>query len=126
MANGTHRLREDRMHHRFSCLYHRLWSVMLWTFAATAAAQPAADPLDARAPVAPATYVSPLATYKALGQHKVGPWKAANDTVGRIGGWRSYAREAAQPEAPAPAPAASAPADPPSPEPVPASGHGPH
>jgi len=28
-------------------------------------------------------------------------WRDANDTVTRIGGWRAYAREAAEPSAPA-------------------------
>lgn len=75
-----------------------------------------ADPLDARAAVPAVTYVSPFIGYRPDGVIKVAPWKEANDTVARIGGWRAYAREASQPApagpvpAPAPAEAASRPA----------------
>jgi hypothetical protein len=77
---------------------------------ATAQAQPASpaarpDPLDARASVPAALHDSVLQRYRGSGAVKVGNWKDANDTVTRIGGWRSYLREAAQPEAPASAPA---------------------
>lgn len=80
------------------------------------------DPLDAKAEVAPVTYTSPLSRYRPAGDVKVGSWRAANDTVTRIGGWRAYTREAHQPEAvPAVRPAAPASA------PVPAAaGHGHH
>jgi hypothetical protein len=63
------------------------------------------DPLDAQARVPAATHQSPLAAYRRLGDDKPVSWKEANETVNRIGGWRTYAREAQQPE-----PAASAPA----------------
>lgn len=63
------------------------------------------DPLDAQAPVPAAAYQSPLSGYRRLGEDKPVPWRAANETVNRIGGWRAYAREAQQPE-----PAASTPA----------------
>ena len=76
-------------------------------------AQPAssapADPLNPQARVPAAVYVSPLAGYRRLGEDKPVPWKEANETVNRIGGWRAYAREAQQPEAAAPARPASAP-----------------
>jgi hypothetical protein len=89
----------------------------LW-LSAHVLAQPASpparpDPLDARASVPPARHDSVLQRYRGGGEVKVGNWKDANDTVTRIGGWRSYLREAAQPEAPASAPAAGG-------------GHGPH
>lgn len=51
------------------------------------------DPSDPGAAVAPLSYRSPFAGYRPLGGAKVG-WKEANDEVGRIGGWRTYAREA--------------------------------
>ena len=63
-----------------------------------------ADPLDPRAPVPALSYQSPLAGYRALGDHKTVPWKDANETVNRIGGWKAYAREAQQSDAPGPAP----------------------
>ena len=53
------------------------------------------DPADASAPVPPAMYQSPFADYRVLGEDKSTPWQEANDTVGKIGGWRAYAREAA-------------------------------
>jgi hypothetical protein len=62
-------------------------------------------------------YRSALEGYQPFGDEKPVPWQQANDTVGRIGGWRAYANEAqglagrAGPAAaPASAPAASAPA----------------
>lgn len=34
--------------------------------------------------------------YKPYTEEKTGNWKAANDTTAQIGGWRTYAKEAAQ------------------------------
>ena len=67
-----------------------------------------ADPLDAKAPVPAATYASPLAGYRRLGDDKRVSWKDANETVNRIGGWRVYTREAQQPDAAGSAPTAGA------------------
>jgi hypothetical protein len=69
----------------------------------------AVDPLDPQARVPAASYTSPLSTYRRLGEDKPVPWKQANETVNRIGGWRTYTREAQQPDPPAPARPASAP-----------------
>ena len=80
----------------------------------------ATGPLDANASVPPLVYRSTLSTYRRLGDDKPVPWREANETVTRIGGWRAYAREASQPAAtdaappvatgsPAPASPASAP-----------------
>ncbi len=41
-----------------------------------------------------------LADYKPFADEKPGAWRAVNDTVRAVGGWRAYAREA---QAPAPA-----------------------
>lgn len=60
----------------------------------------------AQAAPAPAAYRSAFEGYQPFTDVKPQSWKAANDTVGRIGGWRAYAREAAE----APAPGAAAPA----------------
>ncbi len=62
-----------------------------------------ADPLDARAPVPAVVHPSSFSSYRRLGQDKPLPWRDANAEVGRIGGWKAYAREARQVE-----PAASA------------------
>jgi hypothetical protein len=69
----------------------------------------AADPLDPQARVPAASYTSALSTYRRLGEDKTLPWKEANETVNRIGGWRAYARKAQQPDAAVPARPASAP-----------------
>lgn len=61
------------------------------------------DPLDARAPVARLVHRSVLADYRAAAEPAMTPWPKANETVNRIGGWRSYLRESQ------PAPAADAP-----------------
>lgn len=94
-----------------------LWLALAAGLSAGASAQaqgaptpPRADPLSPGAAVPAATHSSALARYRSAGDVKVGSWREANDIVARIGGWRVYAREAAQPEAPtAPAPAASQP-----------------
>jgi hypothetical protein len=92
-----------------------------WLLAATAAQaghqapalpQRHANPLDAQAAVPPVRHDSAFRHYRGHADEKLAPWKDANDAVGRIGGWRSYAREAAQSgaqtEAP-PAPSGAAP-----------------
>jgi len=76
--------------------------------------KPAADPLDATVKVPPLVYRSTLSTYRRAGEFESVPWREANDRVGRIGGWRAYAREANAPD-----PAASAPLSPLSPPPPP-------
>jgi len=85
--------------------------------ASPADAASAADPLQPGAAVPPLVYTSPLARYRAAREVEVVSWREANDTVARIGGWRAYAREAGQPEAPVPAPV-HAPAPAPAPAPA--------
>lgn len=38
-------------------------------------------------------YDSPLGTYRKWQEQPVQSWREANDTVGKIGGWRTYASE---------------------------------
>ena len=52
------------------------------------------DPADPKISVPPAVYVSPLRQYQPLGDDQVTSWKAANEIVEKIGGWRAYAKEA--------------------------------
>ena len=73
-----------------------------------ASAQSRPDPADPAARVPAATYRSAFAGYRPLGEEKVGDWRAANDEVGRIGGWREYLREAQSAEGKPPAPGAPA------------------
>lgn len=42
-------------------------------------------------------YTSPLAAYRKFAEQPVGSWREANDNVGRVGGWRAYARESQVP-----------------------------
>jgi len=51
---------------------------------------------SAQTPVAPGEYRSALEGYQPYSESKTVPWKEANDTVGKIGGWRAYAKEAAE------------------------------
>ena len=44
------------------------------------------------------SYTSAVADYQPFVDEKITSWKAANDKVGQIGGWRAYAKEAQQPE----------------------------
>ena len=73
---------------------------------ATRTAKP--DPLNAQAVVPALVHTSAFAAYRRYADAAPIAWKEANDTVTRIGGWRAYAREAAESAAPAAAaPAAS-------------------
>lgn len=49
------------------------------------------------------SFQSTLQEYQPFAEEKLGSWREANDNVGRIGGWREYAREGRQPEGGAPA-----------------------
>jgi len=71
--------------------------------AALASAQPSSSAPAAVPSIAPLGYVSVFSHYRPLRDEPATPWRAANDTVNRIGGWRAYAREAQTP-APIPAP----------------------
>ena len=63
------------------------------------------------APVA--HYESALSGYRRFADQPVGDWREANDLVGRIGGWKTYARES-RPDAKPAAPREDAPAAAPS------------
>ncbi|MDH6590364.1 hypothetical protein M2165_000253 [Variovorax sp. TBS-050B] len=63
--------------------------------ALAAAAQPTPAPA-ARAPAVPA-YKSAFEGYQPFADAQPIPWKEANETVHRRGGWRAYAKEAAGP-----------------------------
>lgn len=55
------------------------------------------------------TYRSTLDGYQPFTDEKLAPWKESNDNVGRIGGWRVYAKEASEgAAAPSAAPASAA------------------
>jgi hypothetical protein len=75
------------------------WAIFAGLCSAVAASHATSagdNPADATAVVPPINYRSSFADYRALGDDKAQPWRDANDTVGRIGGWRAYAKEAAE------------------------------
>lgn len=78
-----------------------LGAVLAWPLPSPAQGRPA-DPLpevlNAQAAVPPVQHFSALARYRRAGDTAVGSWRDANDTVTRIGGWRTYTREAHAPE----------------------------
>ncbi len=81
-------------------------------------------------PAAPALrHDSVFQRYQRFEDQAVGPWQKANETVGRIGGWRSYARETANTAPTAqtlPSPPAGPSSAPGAPSLAPQTGHGGH
>ena len=80
------------------------------SLAIAAAAAGSANPLEQTPTI---QYKSPFRDYRPLGENKLTPWKAANEEVGKIGGWRVYAREMSEPASTLPT-SPSAPVKPPS------------
>lgn len=66
-------------------------SVALWSGVTTAFST--ADPANAAALASSIQYQSPFRDYRPMGEDKLTSWKAANEEVGKIGGWRVYSRE---------------------------------
>lgn len=77
-----------------------MWLVSIFSLSGIAAAQtPApASPVPDAAPASTLIYRSAFEDYKPYTDDKMTSWKAANDDVARIGGWREYAKQAQQPE----------------------------
>jgi len=57
------------------------------------------QPGDAMVDVPVVVYRSALSGYRSFRDEKVSSWQESNDNVARIGGWRTYLREAREPEA---------------------------
>ena len=84
-------------------------------------------PPAAAATQAPLPYTSALQGYQPFADEKLRPWKESNTTVETIGGWRAYAKEAAEPEAKgSPDPVASPATPPAAPPKTPAAPADPH
>lgn len=66
---------------------------------ARAASAPAEHDARAKSPLR-GSYRSAFEGYRSFSDPPAVSWREANDTVGRIGGWRAYAREAHEPAAP--------------------------
>jgi hypothetical protein len=75
--------------------YHALGLCAFFALpAAVAASPPGNDPTQANAAVPRIEFKSAFEGYRPAREVNVGSWRAANETVGSIGGWRAYAREA--------------------------------
>ncbi len=77
-------------------------TITLAVFAASPQAAPEharKDPANPAAEVPALTYRSSLNDRRRIGDEPLGNWRASNDKVRAVGGWRAYAREAAAPEA---------------------------
>jgi hypothetical protein len=74
------------------------WMAALGSTAAlTVLAQTAPQASSSAGPTAQtssAAYSSSLQDYQPFTDQEILPWKQANDTVGQIGGWRAYAKQA--------------------------------
>lgn len=71
------------------------WLGMLALWAGASAAQPAPEYAQENTGLPTRLqYQSPIGAYQAYADQPVGSWREANDRVGRIGGWKAYAREA--------------------------------
>ena len=107
-----------------------LAAASLW--AAASAQMPAASAVGSPAGALDKSYQPPLAGYQPFTEEKVISWPEANNVVGRVGGWREYARESQPPGGTSPAASGAAPSAPapagtaPSPAPSTPAGHGGH
>lgn len=89
------------------------WAAAFLAVSAAAQSPTPTSAVGSAAPPQPISYRSALDGYRPYTEQELMPWREANDTVARIGGWREYARESGDPAAPAPASsAAGAPAAP--------------
>jgi len=77
-------------------MYYRLAILGLLVAGQSLATVP--DPSDSKAAVPALDYRSAFDSYRRHTDVKVESWKAMNDNVGRIGGWRVYLKEAQQPD----------------------------
>ncbi len=71
-----------------ACFLARGWLVTAALVAGPVAAQPPGIV------TAPPAWRSAFDGYQPYAEAPLAPWRESNDTVGRIGGWRAYAREA--------------------------------
>ena len=99
------------------------WSLMATCLlAGPVAAQPSIRAVPAALAASVPAWRSAFDGYRPFDDAPVAAWRASNDTVGRIGGWRAYAREAQEALA-APAPTPPSPTTGPAPAAAPAAGH---
>ena len=94
-----------------TCAVPLLSTAVLWAGVALAQPTPTPPAAPGMTAAAPVGFQSVLEGYKPYTEEKTVNWKAANDTTAQIGGWRAYAKEAAQ-TSPAQNPAPTDPANP--------------
>ncbi len=82
--------------------FFRCWPAFLLAGLAVTAAAQTTPPATAAA-MPQDGWRSAFEGYRPFNDAPVASWRQSNDTVGRVGGWRAYAREAAQPASPLPA-----------------------
>lgn len=75
---------------RYRPARHLTWSLVLVVNVAVGQPLPIAAPQRILTNL---NYTSPIGAYQAYVDQPVQSWREANDLVGRIGGWRAYARE---------------------------------
>ena len=82
-----------------------VWLVPIFFLSGIAAAQTPApvSPAPEAVKASPLTYRSAFEGYRPYTDDKLLNWKEVNDTTGRNGGWRAYAKEARQADDKAPA-----------------------
>lgn len=72
-------------------------ALLPWVLALFVGSAAAQVPADAKAPQpslpTKLQYSSAIGAYQAYADQPVQSWREANDRVGRIGGWRAYAKE---------------------------------
>lgn len=95
-------------------MFHLLRAVGLLVFPAALALPALAQSAPPRTAVAePVAQQRPLPDrsafegYQPFSEQQPIPWREANDTVGKIGGWRAYAKQVQDAKPAEPAPAAS-------------------
>ena len=74
----------------------KAWWLMLVAVTGIAQAQADKGPVSNTASAVGLTYRSVLENYQPYSAQQVQPWRESNDNVGRIGGWRAYAKETGQ------------------------------
>lgn len=75
-----------------------LMALAAGTATAPAGAAPVHDPAQTQADVLRPAYRSAFGAYRPWQDQAVGDWRALNDRVGRVGGWRTYLKQAQEPE----------------------------
>lgn len=77
-------------------MFHSIPAIGLALAAAGICGAALAQSSNTAVPAAPAAYQSAVEGYKPFTEEKTAPWTESNITVGKVGGWRAYAKEAGE------------------------------